>query len=212
MALRRGSKRSARGEPQPGLANEVGPAAQAGQALQDAEDLYQLDREWHKHWERVLLPRRCAFLMPVPKRLMSFMIEAGFGYAIQLQDFVFDAAHISTFVEHWRPESRRHTLSTSREVSAPSLCRMWRITWVSAWTGILLVVACGIFRLIISSNPPRLRLQHKLCTLRAFATILAVTNKVFIGVLLRIRIHLHRHLWCSNVNGRARYHTDGTSG
>ncbi|MED6195852.1 hypothetical protein PIB30_041800 [Stylosanthes scabra] len=34
-----------------------------------------------EHWlrERILLPRRCSFLMPVPDRLMSFMVEAGFG-------------------------------------------------------------------------------------------------------------------------------------
>ncbi|MED6141825.1 hypothetical protein PIB30_107351 [Stylosanthes scabra] len=44
-----------------------------------------------EHWERILLPRRCFFLMPVPDRLMPFMVEAGFGYAIQLRDFIFDA-------------------------------------------------------------------------------------------------------------------------
>ncbi|MED6111699.1 hypothetical protein PIB30_054774 [Stylosanthes scabra] len=43
--------------------------------------------------------------MPVPDRLMPFMIEAGFGHAIQLRDFVFDAPLISAFVERWRPET-----------------------------------------------------------------------------------------------------------
>ncbi|MED6127090.1 hypothetical protein PIB30_084834 [Stylosanthes scabra] len=52
-----------------------------------------------EHWERVLLPRRCSFLMSVPDRLMPFMVEAGFGHAIQLRDFIFDAPLISAFVE-----------------------------------------------------------------------------------------------------------------
>ncbi|MED6208920.1 hypothetical protein PIB30_049692 [Stylosanthes scabra] len=51
-----------------------------------------------EHW-------RCSFLMPVPDRLISFVVKARFGHAIQLWDFIFDALLISAFVERWRPES-----------------------------------------------------------------------------------------------------------
>ncbi|MED6129930.1 hypothetical protein PIB30_112851, partial [Stylosanthes scabra] len=49
--------------------------------------------------ERVLLHRRCSFLMPAPDALLPFLEEAGFGHAIQLRDFVFDAPLLSAFVE-----------------------------------------------------------------------------------------------------------------
>ncbi|MED6123260.1 hypothetical protein PIB30_047482 [Stylosanthes scabra] len=60
--------------------------------------------------EKVLLPRRCSFLMPVPERLIPFMIEAGFGHVIQLRDFAFDAPLLSTFVECWRSETHTFCL------------------------------------------------------------------------------------------------------
>ncbi|MED6181509.1 hypothetical protein PIB30_019936 [Stylosanthes scabra] len=60
-------------------------------------DLMMIDTS-REHW-------RCAFLMPFSDRLMWFMIESGFGHAIQLRDFVFDAALLSAFVERWWPKS-----------------------------------------------------------------------------------------------------------
>ncbi|MED6199068.1 hypothetical protein PIB30_072461 [Stylosanthes scabra] len=89
-------------------ADQAGPAAQAGSAPKEEEDLHRLNRVWHIAGalrERILLPRRCSFLMPVLDRLMPYMMEAGFGHAIQLRDFVFDAPLIFAFVERWRPES-----------------------------------------------------------------------------------------------------------
>ncbi|MED6172303.1 hypothetical protein PIB30_048848 [Stylosanthes scabra] len=144
-------KKNRTGRTSAGSGDEAGPTAQAGQAPQDAEDCINLIRSGTlpKHWERVLLPMRCAFLMPVLERLMLFMIEAGFRHAIQLRTS-FSMLHSSQYL--WSVGGRRHTLSTSRGVSAPSLYRMWRITWVSARTRILLVVACGILILIISNN------------------------------------------------------------
>ncbi|MED6184749.1 hypothetical protein PIB30_050538 [Stylosanthes scabra] len=47
MAPRRRSKRAARVEPAPAPAEEVGPAAQAAEAPQDAQSLHRLNREWH---------------------------------------------------------------------------------------------------------------------------------------------------------------------
>ncbi|MED6195637.1 hypothetical protein PIB30_039790 [Stylosanthes scabra] len=52
---------------------------------QDLEGLYRLNDEWHiadALRERVLLPRRCSFLMPAPDVLLPFLEEAGFGHAI----------------------------------------------------------------------------------------------------------------------------------
>ncbi|MED6186985.1 hypothetical protein PIB30_072072, partial [Stylosanthes scabra] len=85
---------------QPAAANQANP--------QDPEELYRLNDEWHIAGalrERVLLPRRCSFLMPARDVLLPFLEEAGFGHAIQLQDFVFDAPLLSAFVERWRPET-----------------------------------------------------------------------------------------------------------
>ncbi|MED6111226.1 hypothetical protein PIB30_050625 [Stylosanthes scabra] len=93
MAPRSRSRRQAREDARGEEADEAGPAAQAGPVPQEEEDLHRLNRVWHIAGalrERILLPRRCSFLMPVPDRLMSFMKEAGFGQAIQLRDFVFD--------------------------------------------------------------------------------------------------------------------------
>ncbi|MED6112169.1 hypothetical protein PIB30_059275 [Stylosanthes scabra] len=55
--------------------------------------------------ERVLLPRRCALLMPPPPALLQYIRQAGFEHAVQLRDFCFDAALLSAFVERWRPET-----------------------------------------------------------------------------------------------------------
>ncbi|MED6161051.1 hypothetical protein PIB30_057140 [Stylosanthes scabra] len=49
--------------------------------------------------ERVLLPRRCAFMMSPPAALLQYIKQAGFEHAVQLMDFCFDAALISVFVE-----------------------------------------------------------------------------------------------------------------
>ncbi|MED6198729.1 hypothetical protein PIB30_069315 [Stylosanthes scabra] len=83
----------------------------AGEAAQqnasgagEQEGLQRLNRSWHiasvLHTERlrVLLPRRCAFLMPLPPALLHYIRQAGFEYAVQLRDFCFDAALLSTFV------------------------------------------------------------------------------------------------------------------
>ncbi|MED6175151.1 hypothetical protein PIB30_075667 [Stylosanthes scabra] len=78
------------------------PAAAPEANPQDPEGLYRLNDEWHIAGalrERVLLPRRCSFLMPAPDALLPFLEEAGFGHAIQLRDFVFDAPLLSAFVE-----------------------------------------------------------------------------------------------------------------
>ncbi|MED6220388.1 hypothetical protein PIB30_044328 [Stylosanthes scabra] len=110
MAPKGHSRRPARENVQGERADEAGADAQAGQVPQEEEDLHRLNRDWHIAGalrERVLLPRCCSFLMPVPDRLMLFMIEAGFGHAIQLRDFVFDAPLILAFVERWRPEDHR---------------------------------------------------------------------------------------------------------
>ncbi|MED6188715.1 hypothetical protein PIB30_088594 [Stylosanthes scabra] len=108
MAPRGHSKRQAREDARGEQADEPGPDALARQVSQEEENLHRLNRVWHIAGalrEKILLPRRCSFLMPTPDRLMPFMVEAGFGHAIQLRDFVFDAPLISAFVERWRSES-----------------------------------------------------------------------------------------------------------
>ncbi|MED6132500.1 hypothetical protein PIB30_019642 [Stylosanthes scabra] len=105
MASRRRSRRAARAEPHPRPAEDAGLAAQTVEATQDA-DLHRLNCDWHIAGdlrEMVLQPKRCSFLIPVPEQLMSFMVEAGFGHAIQLRDFAFNAPLQSAFVERWRP-------------------------------------------------------------------------------------------------------------
>ncbi|MED6134175.1 hypothetical protein PIB30_034792 [Stylosanthes scabra] len=119
----RGRRSGARQGDQPVAAPQANP--------QDPEGLYMLNDEWHivgALRERVLLPRRCAFLMPAPDVLLPFLEEVGFGHAIQLRDFVFDAPLLSAFVERWRLET--HTFHMLW-VSAPSSYRMLRTTWVS---------------------------------------------------------------------------------
>ncbi|MED6206256.1 hypothetical protein PIB30_024983 [Stylosanthes scabra] len=114
--------RAARAELVPEPAEETGQGAPAGEAPQAVESLSRLNREYHVAGalrEKVLLPRRCSFLMPVPEQLMSFMEEAGFGQAIQLRDFTFDAPLVSAFVERWRPET--HTLLSSTSGTNSSL-------------------------------------------------------------------------------------------
>ncbi|MED6205027.1 hypothetical protein PIB30_014251 [Stylosanthes scabra] len=77
--------------------NELGAANPNG--------LYKLNRSWHiTGRERVLLPRRCVFMMPPPPPLMQYIRQAGFDHAVQLRDFCFDAALLSAFVERWRPD------------------------------------------------------------------------------------------------------------
>ncbi|MED6217273.1 hypothetical protein PIB30_016086 [Stylosanthes scabra] len=108
MASRGRSRRAARAEPAPEPAEEAGQGAPAGEVPQAVENLSRLNRDYHVAGalsEKVLLPRRCSFLMPVPQQLMTFMIEAGFGHVIQLRDFTFDAPLLSAFVERWRPET-----------------------------------------------------------------------------------------------------------
>ncbi|MED6222817.1 hypothetical protein PIB30_068108 [Stylosanthes scabra] len=106
MAPRGCSRRPARGDAQAEQHDEAGPTAQAGQAPQETEDLHRLNDEWHIAGTlRVLLPRRCGFLMLVLDRLMPFTRDAGFGHTIQLRDFAFDAALLSAFVEHWQLET-----------------------------------------------------------------------------------------------------------
>ncbi|MED6163015.1 hypothetical protein PIB30_075960 [Stylosanthes scabra] len=86
--------------------DQPAPAPEANP--QDPEGLYRLNDEWHIAGalrERVLLLRKCSFLMPAPDVLLPFLEEAGFGHAIQLRDFVFDAPLLSAFVERWRPET-----------------------------------------------------------------------------------------------------------
>ncbi|MED6200532.1 hypothetical protein PIB30_086065 [Stylosanthes scabra] len=102
MAPRGRSRTHAREDARGEQADEADPAAQAGPIPQEEGDLDRLIRVWHIAGalrERILLPRHWSFLMPVPNRLMPFMIKAGFGHAIQLRDFVFDAPLISAFVE-----------------------------------------------------------------------------------------------------------------
>ncbi|MED6160613.1 hypothetical protein PIB30_052983 [Stylosanthes scabra] len=71
--------------------------------------------------------------MPAPDVLLPFLEEAGFGHAIQLWDFVFDAR---SFLHLWSAGGQRPIRFTCRGVSAPSPCRMWRTTWVSVLMGI----------------------------------------------------------------------------
>ncbi|MED6123282.1 hypothetical protein PIB30_047617 [Stylosanthes scabra] len=114
MAPRGRSRRHAREDSRGEQANQAGSAAQAGPVPQEKEDLHRLNRVWHIAGalrERILLLRRCSFLMPILDRLMPFMMEAGFGHAIQLRDFVFETPLISAFVERWRPESHTFHLS-----------------------------------------------------------------------------------------------------
>ncbi|MED6193196.1 hypothetical protein PIB30_016927 [Stylosanthes scabra] len=73
MAPRGRSRRVARAEPAPELAEEAGQSAPAGEAPQAVESLSRLNREYQIAGalrEKVLLPRRCSFLMPVPEQLM----------------------------------------------------------------------------------------------------------------------------------------------
>ncbi|MED6209321.1 hypothetical protein PIB30_053546 [Stylosanthes scabra] len=128
MAPKGYSRRPARENAQGERVDEVGADAQAGQVPQEEEDLHRLNRDWHIAGalrERVLLPRRCSFLMPVPDKLMPFMIEAGFGHAILLRDLFSTRC---SFQHLWSVGGRRLIRSISRGVSAPSLCRMWRTT------------------------------------------------------------------------------------
>ncbi|MED6179987.1 hypothetical protein PIB30_006104 [Stylosanthes scabra] len=113
MAPRGRSRRAARAAPAPEPAEEVGQGAPAGGAPQAVESLSRLNRNYHIAGalrEKVLLPRRCSFFMPVPERLMPFIIEARFGHVIQLRDFAFDAPLLSAFVERWRPETHTFCL------------------------------------------------------------------------------------------------------
>ncbi|MED6207614.1 hypothetical protein PIB30_037311 [Stylosanthes scabra] len=61
--------------------------------------------------ERVLLSRRYSFLIHVPEQLMLFMVEVGFGHAIQLRDFAFDAPLLSALLERWRCNVRKWLLT-----------------------------------------------------------------------------------------------------
>ncbi|MED6227254.1 hypothetical protein PIB30_111724, partial [Stylosanthes scabra] len=54
--------------------------------------------------ERVLLPRRCSFLMPAPDTLLPFLEEAGFGHAIQLRDIAGCVPLILSWIYHRFPE------------------------------------------------------------------------------------------------------------
>ncbi|KAL4294281.1 hypothetical protein AHAS_Ahas18G0212400 [Arachis hypogaea] len=40
-----------------------------------------------------------------PDVLLPYIREAGFGYAVELRDFIFDNTLHFTFVERWRPET-----------------------------------------------------------------------------------------------------------
>ncbi|MED6157822.1 hypothetical protein PIB30_027080 [Stylosanthes scabra] len=109
MVHRRRSKRATREEPAPEPAKEASQGAPAGEGPQAVESLcgsttiITSQASWLR--EKVLLPRYCSFLMPVPERLMPFMEEARFGHAIPLRDFAFDAPLLSAFVERWRPKT-----------------------------------------------------------------------------------------------------------
>ncbi|KAL4320950.1 hypothetical protein AHAS_Ahas14G0061700 [Arachis hypogaea] len=37
--------------------------------------------------------------------MLPYIREAGFGYAVELRDFMFDGCLISAFVERWRPKT-----------------------------------------------------------------------------------------------------------
>ncbi|MED6107067.1 hypothetical protein PIB30_010513 [Stylosanthes scabra] len=136
MAPRGRSRKQLREDDRDEQPGGVGPDAQAAPVSQEGEDLHRLNRKWHIAGalrERILLPRRCQFLMPVPERLMTYLDEAGFGHACQLRDFVFDAPLLSAL---WSVGGQRPIRFSSRGVSAPSRCRMWHITWGSALTGV----------------------------------------------------------------------------
>ncbi|MED6138752.1 hypothetical protein PIB30_077456 [Stylosanthes scabra] len=100
-------------------------------------------------WERVLLPRRCAFLTPAPDVLLPFLEEVGFGHAIQLRDSC--STHRSS-PPLWSAGGPRRIPFTCHGVSAPSPYRMLRTTWVFARMGILLAVAYGILVPTMSSS------------------------------------------------------------
>ncbi|MED6173513.1 hypothetical protein PIB30_060160 [Stylosanthes scabra] len=100
MAPRGRSRTPGRGRSEARQGDEPAAAPQANP--QNPERLYMLNDKWHITGalrERVLLPRRCAFLMPASDVLLLFLEEVGFGHVIQLRDFVFDAPLLSTFVE-----------------------------------------------------------------------------------------------------------------
>ncbi|MED6109151.1 hypothetical protein PIB30_030936 [Stylosanthes scabra] len=110
MAHQGRSRRAARA---PESAEEAGQGAPAGEAPQAVESLSRLNRAYliaGALREKVLLPKRCSFLMPILEQLMPFMVEAGFRHVIQLRDFAFDAPLLSAFVERWRPETRTFCL------------------------------------------------------------------------------------------------------
>ncbi|MED6181270.1 hypothetical protein PIB30_017842 [Stylosanthes scabra] len=105
MAPRGRSRRVARAEPAPELAEKAGQGA-----------------------EKILLSKRCSFLMLVPEQLMPFMVAAGFGHDIQLQDFAFDAPLRSAFVERWRPKTHTFCLPWGCGIP-PRSPHGWRACW-----------------------------------------------------------------------------------
>ncbi|MED6160012.1 hypothetical protein PIB30_047504 [Stylosanthes scabra] len=98
MAPRGRSRRQSREDDRDEQLGGAGPDALAAPVPQEGEGLHRLNREWHIAGalrERILLPRRCQFLMPVLERQMTYLDEAGFGHECQLRDFVFDAPLLS---------------------------------------------------------------------------------------------------------------------
>ncbi|MED6137166.1 hypothetical protein PIB30_062493, partial [Stylosanthes scabra] len=59
---------------------------------------------------RLLKLRRGSVIVPPPPVIMSHVRDAGFEGPLMMRDFDVDSPLLSTFVEHWRPESVCATL------------------------------------------------------------------------------------------------------
>ncbi|MED6150703.1 hypothetical protein PIB30_075023, partial [Stylosanthes scabra] len=76
MAARAIGRRGARGDNQEGE-----PAANESVNLHNMNESWHITGALNTQRERVLLPRRCAFMMPPPVPLIPFIRQGGFEHA-----------------------------------------------------------------------------------------------------------------------------------
>ncbi|MED6131952.1 hypothetical protein PIB30_014854 [Stylosanthes scabra] len=79
----------------------------------------------HAERERVLLPRRCAFMMPPPPQLMQYIRQPVLNTRCSCATSSLTLPSSPRSLSAGDPRLIR---STSRGASAPSPSRMWRIT------------------------------------------------------------------------------------
>ncbi|QHO53030.1 uncharacterized protein DS421_2g44350 [Arachis hypogaea] len=74
------------------------------------DDINYLNATWHivraiDFQPRLLLPRRVSHTLALSNVILPYLREVGFGDTVQLRDFLFDNSLITTFIEHWHPET-----------------------------------------------------------------------------------------------------------